>query len=209
MIDSGFGLDIWRESGNAVLKNRNKALEKFKTQILSQMSPKKKINLSLCTKPVFELGDIIAMQLQTADKPYTIRAAQHRDMTDEEFHSFDGKYIVFRKVYDCISYTSAVEPNVKDIWPVFQLFDGVYDEPPLTIELSEMENAHLAEHDFVTSLFLTDGEMRRFHKRKAVIIKNDSLGISELNIDKSVNIYLSINHDKYNSDSMFLSGMSD
>ena len=37
MIDAGFGLDIWEESGKAALRERNKVLEKFRENVLLMM----------------------------------------------------------------------------------------------------------------------------------------------------------------------------
>ena len=45
MIDSGFGLDIWAESGEKMLKARKRVLSKFREKLTSPMPPKKKIKL--------------------------------------------------------------------------------------------------------------------------------------------------------------------
>lgn len=206
MIDSGFGMEIWRLSGEKAAAKRTAALEKFKEKLLSPQPPRKKITISLCTKPVFEVGDIIAMQLQTAGKTYTKIASIDRPMTDEEFHAFDGKFILIRKIRDDISYTSAIEPNVRDIYPVFQLFDGVYDEPPAEIKLSDLKNANfVSESD--TPLFLTDGGTGRYKKRKCKVISNDKTGIEEFEKAKSAYIFLSVNYEVHNPDSRFLAAM--
>lgn len=206
MIDSGFGMEIWRLSGEKAAAKRTAALEKFKEKLLSPQPPRKKITISLCTKPVFEVGDIIAMQLQTAGKTYTKIASIDRPMTDEEFHAFDGKFILIRKVSDLISYTSAIEPNVRDIYPVFQLFDGVYDEPPAEVTLSELKNAQFVEKE-ITPIFSTDGGSGRYKKRKCKVIANDKTGVEEFEEARSVAIFLSINKDWSNPDSVLLSSM--
>ena len=206
MIDSGFGMDIWRLSGEKEAAKRTAALEKFKEKLLSPQPPRKKITMSVCTVPVFEVGDIIAMQLQTAGKTYTKIASLDRPMTDEEFHSFDGKFILIRKIKDEISYTSAIEPNVRDISPVFQLFDGVYDEPPAEVKLSELKNAKfILMND--TPLFSTDGGSGRYRKRKCKVIANDKTGIEEFEKTESAYIFLSVNNEVHNPDSRFLAAM--
>ena len=70
MIDSGFGLDIWEETGKAALKERKKVLEKFREKLCSEQPAKKKIKINLYMKPIFEIGDLVAFQLQTLDKTY-------------------------------------------------------------------------------------------------------------------------------------------
>lgn len=41
MIDSGFGLDIWEESGEKTLQERKKVLAAFRARLLSPQPPKK------------------------------------------------------------------------------------------------------------------------------------------------------------------------
>ena len=206
MIDSGFGMELWHLSGEKEAAKRTAALEKFKEKLLSPQPPRKKITISIYTEPVFEIGDIIAMQLQTAGKTYTKLASRDRPMTDEEFHALDGKFILIRKVRDIISYTSKIEPNVKDIYPVFQLFDGVYDEPPAEVKLSELKNAQFVEAE-ITPLFSTDGGSGRYKKRKCKVIANDKTGIEELEEARSTSVYLSVNKEWCNPDSELLSAM--
>lgn len=70
MIDTGFGLEIWEESGEAALKARKKALERFREKLCSQQPSRKKITIKLFMKPILSAGDIVAFQLQTMDKAY-------------------------------------------------------------------------------------------------------------------------------------------
>ena len=58
MIDSGFGLEIWAESGKTILNKRKKELEKFREKLLSEQPPRKKIRIDLYMTPIFEKGDI-------------------------------------------------------------------------------------------------------------------------------------------------------
>ena len=98
MIDSGFGLELWAESGEKVLRDRKKALEKFRTQITSPMGAVKKIKPNVHTEDIFTAGDLIAIKLMTAGKTYgTKHAASDRRMTEEAFQSYDGKYILLQK----------------------------------------------------------------------------------------------------------------
>ena len=47
MIDSGFGLEIWEESGEGILNKRRKMLAQFREKLLSEQGPKKKSE-SIC-----------------------------------------------------------------------------------------------------------------------------------------------------------------
>ena len=62
---------------------------------------------------------MIALQLRTADKAYP---AEKSHFTEAFFKACDGKWVVIRKLWDWVSYTSSIVPEVKDIWPVFQLY---------------------------------------------------------------------------------------
>ena len=63
MIDSGFGLEIWAESGKTILNKRKKELEKFREKLLSEQPPRKKIRIDLYMTPIFEKGDIIFQKI--------------------------------------------------------------------------------------------------------------------------------------------------
>lgn len=43
MIETGFGLEAWAESGEKILRERKKALTAFREKLLSPLPPKKKI----------------------------------------------------------------------------------------------------------------------------------------------------------------------
>ena len=71
MIDQNFGLEIWAESGEKILKSRKKTLAAFREKLLSPQPPRKKIKPNIFPQRIFNDGDIIAIELQTAGKPYT------------------------------------------------------------------------------------------------------------------------------------------
>ena len=131
MIDSGFGLNVWANEGKRVLNQRKKVLVEFREKLLSPQPPKKKISIKLYLNPIFETGDLIAIQLQTENKHYI----QNSPFSEEEFRNFNGKYVVLRKVTDKVSYASAIEPRVKDHWAVFQLYGKVFDTCPTLEQL--------------------------------------------------------------------------
>ena len=61
MIDSGFGLELWAESGTKILNKRKKALEDFRNKICSPQPSKKKIRIDLYLTPyLLERSDIIS-----------------------------------------------------------------------------------------------------------------------------------------------------
>ena len=123
MIDSGFGLELWAESGEKVLRDRKKALEKFRAQITAPMGAVKKIKPNVHTEDIFTAGDLIAIKLMTAGKTYgTKHAASDRRMTEEAFQSYDGKYILLQKAWSHVSWHSALVPEIGDHWAVFRLF---------------------------------------------------------------------------------------
>ena len=96
MIDEEFGLEVWAEAGEKTLKARKKALDQFKQQLLSPQPKKKKIKPDAYTTDYFDVGDIVAIQLQTAGKTYA--KSDEKPMSDEQFYSYDGKYILIQKI---------------------------------------------------------------------------------------------------------------
>lgn len=170
MIDSGFGLEIWAESGEKTLNARKKALEKFRAEITSPMGKPKKIKPNIRTEDIFETGDLIAVRLMTAGKIYgTTHAARQRKMTEEAFQSYDGKYVLMQKAWSHISWHSALVPDVADHWVVFRLLDGVYDAPPQKILPESLKDA-----EFPTGLpyFICESSLFYFKKRKYQLLGN-------------------------------------
>ena len=79
LIDSDFGLEIWAESGEKILNQRKKALADFRAMLLSPMGPKKKIKPDVYTDTIFNEGDIVAIQLKTANKSIAKHAVHPHD----------------------------------------------------------------------------------------------------------------------------------
>jgi hypothetical protein len=169
MIDSGFGLDIWAESSEKMLKARKKVLTKFREKLLSPMPLKKKIRLDINQKRIFENGDVIAIQLQTAGKNYSMN--HEKPMSDEEFHALDGKYILMQLI-DCpSSWSSSIVPEIKDYWAYFRLFDGIYDSVPKKINYDDLKPAKFHCNGIV-SCFKCESKMIYFKRRKYQLIGN-------------------------------------
>ncbi len=111
MIDTGFGLEVWAESGKAALKERKKTLERFREKLCPPQPFRKKIRIKPFMKLILHVGDIVAFQLQTMDKAYLANSC----FDETFFRSCDGKWVVMQKAYDDVSYRSAIVPEVQDI----------------------------------------------------------------------------------------------
>lgn len=173
MIDAGFGLDIWEESGKAALRERKKVLETFREKLCSEQPAKKKIRISLYMKPVFETGDVVAFQLQTRDQTYLPPDDPRwwlRSRFDEAFfRACHGKWVVMRKAFDHVSYRSSIVPEVRNIWPRFQLYGILFDECPTMEMLKDVPWAK-TEYNPGTGVFCTEGTLSYLKKRNYRII---------------------------------------
>ena len=189
MIDSGFGLELWEEAGTKTLEKRQKVLAQFREKLQSPQPPKKKITIKLYLNPIFETGDLVAIQLQTADKYYLERFG----FSEQFFRECHGKYVVLRKVTDHISYTSAVEPAVSDHWAIFQLYGKVFDTVPAMEELAGIPWADPAKekrrHFWVSQdlpvngIFCCESSMFYFRKRKYVLIGQNRTDLPQVSQD--------------------------
>ncbi len=202
LIDSGFGLEIYEEAGKQILEKRKQILRMFRDKITSEQPPKKKISVDFYTKPVFDNGDIIAFQLKTSDKFYT----GHCKINEIDFRKMDGKYVAIRKIANHVSYVSSIEPAVSDIWPVFQLYDKVFDEVPQFEDVIELRYAN-TEHDS-DGLFYCEGSMYFFKKRRYMGLGNFKIGLDNIDSNPSNAIYFGINKPWYNADEMIINAIT-
>lgn len=204
LIDTGYSLDIWAEEGEKTLNKRKLVLSQFREMLLSPQPPKKKISIKLYLNPVFESGDLIAFQLQTKGKVYLPNSS----FSEAFFRSCNGKYVVARKVTDEVSYTSRVEPNVKDIWPIFELYGKVFDHCPTSADLEGVPIANAAIHPSskwhrpndprYRGTFLCEGGLYYFRKRKYVHIGNDVRNLPDKY--NHVDIFLGFDSPRGNAD---------
>lgn len=173
MIDAGFGLEIWEESGKVALRERKKVLEKFREKLCSEQPAKKKIKVDLYMKPVFETGDVVAFQLQTRDQVYLPPDDPRwwlRSRFDEPFYrSCHGKWVVMRKAFDYVSYRSSIVPEVRNIWPHFQLYGRLFDECPTMEQLEGIPWAK-TKHNPGTGVVGTEGTLSYLKKRNYRVI---------------------------------------
>ena len=173
MIDAGFGLEIWEESGKAALRERKKVLEKFREKLCSEQPAPKKIKINLYMKPIFQTGDVVAFQLQTKDQVYLPpddpRAWLSSRFDEPFYRSCHGKWVVMRSAFDHVSYRSSIVPEVQDIWPYFQLYGAMFDECPTMEMLKDVPWAK-TEHNPGTRVFWTEGTLSYLKKRNYPII---------------------------------------
>lgn len=207
MIDSGFGMGIWNKAGQSTLKKRKKVLAELRDKLMSPMGPKKKIKPNVHAEQIFNDGDIVAIKLITKDKSVAGHAKYITDMTDEEFHSYDGKYILIQKINCYSSWQCAMVPEINDWWARFRLFDGIYDEIPEEIAVDQLKDASFVEANGA-SLFTCESSMSYFRKRKYKVICNHKESIEKyVNMNVSNSIYLGVSNEQWDPDSFFLAAI--
>lgn len=205
MIDSEFGLELWAKAGQNALDSRKKKLAEFKEKLLSNQSPKKKIKPNVHTERILEDGDVIAVQLQTAGKPYT--ESKQRPMSEEEFHALDGKCVLMQLVNCHASWTSSIVPEVKDYWATFRLFDGIFDSVPENIDVSELKDAMIHQGQTISSVFTCESKLLYFKKRNYKVICNRKDLILDFESKENNHIFWGINKPWSNPDSQLISAM--
>lgn len=205
MIDEGFGLELWAED-EKTLQKRKKALADFREKLLSPQGEKKKIQVKLFLSPVFEVGDVVAFQLKTADKPYVPDIFGRKTSFDEDFFkSCDGKYVVVRKAKDHISYRSKVVPDVADHWIIFQLYGKMFDECPAMEELTSVGWANTEEENGV---FYCESSLFYFKKRNYYVIGRNTKRIRSA-MKRNGSIFFSVNAPHYNADTLLINAIVD
>ncbi len=205
MIDSGFGLEIWEEAGEKTLLARQKALQKFREKLVSVQPAPKKIKPNVHTEDIFEVGDIVAVQLQTKGKNYSENDI--KPLTAEEFAAADGKYIVMQKIKTHASWSSAIVPQVKDYWVIFRLLDGIYDTVPELKDIDIQKNAIVQAGSNISPLFYCESSLFYFKRRKYKVLGNDKTDIQLYQNIRYDGIYFGVERPWKNPDSLFLSSM--
>ena len=204
MIDEGFGLGLWAED-EKTLKKREKALAEFREKLLSPQGEKKKIRVKLYLESVFEVGDVVAFRLKTADKPYIPEMYGKKTHFDEAFFkACDGKYVVMRKAKDDISYRSKVVPDVADHWIIFQLYGKIFDEVPTTDELPSVGWAHSEDGK---GFFFCESSLYYFKKRDFQIIGHDRR-LTVTPRQRNSSIFFSVNVPHYNADTLLIEAIT-
>lgn len=166
LMDSGAGLELYEEAG--VRRQREKILEKFRGMLDAPQPKARPIRLKLYQKPVFQVGDVVAVQLHTQGKPFY---SGYGELPESVFQTADGHWMLLRKVRDQLSWRSAVVPEVRDIWPNFEVFDFCGPEMPT---MKDFRQARVI--DVVTG----DGTMPVYRRRQARVLGNDIAGMTVL-----------------------------
>ncbi|MCR5286936.1 MAG: DUF4259 domain-containing protein [Saccharofermentans sp.] len=200
MVDSDFGMNLWKEEGAFAEKERRKVLAKFRDTITSPQCAPKKIKIDYYMDDIFEDGEYVCFQLKTEGKPYTFRSDMHKGLTDEEFHALDGKYVVFQKIKSHVSCVSAIVPEVCDRWAVFRMFYGIFDSP------DDIKTEGLEQYVFDSGNPFFSVESTMFHfKKRAYKVIGKAVPPEETKTNVVQGIYLGINRPHYNADSDILS----
>lgn len=202
LIDAGFGLDEWEESAMRILKRRKEVLSAFQEKLLSPQKPKKKIRIKLYMSPIFEAGDLVAIQLKTLDKVFLKSSC----FDEQFFRTCHDKWVVLRKVGDRVSYHSAIVPEVRDIWPMFQLYGKIYDICPAPEQLKSVPWASFRPSE--DGLFICEGSMSHFRKRNYQVIGKNCADIDALQ-DSGTDQYIwfEINSPHANADTSIINGI--
>lgn len=190
-MEQKIGLNIYAESGEKLLNQRIKVLSDFRAKITSPLPPKKKIKLNFNNVPIFSVGDMIALKLQTN------RELKHNFARIDKgvFHSMHDKYFIVQKVADNVSWTSEINPSVCDIWPRFMLYDYLGDDIPLIDEVNNLLPVYIKRNimyrDYTDPfVFFCESKMHHFKKRDYNVICNCDITCKDLiNTREECNIF--------------------
>ena len=189
LIKSGTGLDLYDDA--TTRKKRIKVLDEFSHRVCSPQPACKKVRTNWNTKPVFQVGDVVAIQLSTKEGHYISMPL----LSEDEFRTYDGYWIIVRKIKDMVSCKSAIAPELMDIWPVFELYD--YLEPRLP-KVAEFQDRTVIKRIF------SDGKIASYKKCSASVVENSLNGIANnpsdehkgLFFNNAASVILTIKGDK-------------
>lgn len=208
MIDSGFGLENWKESGEKILNKRLKVLAEFRKKITSPQCNSKKIKIDMHLNSVFDVGDIVAFQLKTEDKKFLSDCC----FSEEFFKLCDGKYIVIKKVEDHISYQSQVVSEVADHWIVFKLYNKIFDTCPTLLDLESVgwaESKKRIHNNQPSQTFVCESNVYYFKQRNyRIVAKDNDCKEDYANyFNAQEHIFFAINRKHYNADTQYINAI--
>ena len=122
-------------------------LIKVKNKLQQPLPKPKRIPLKLNVDPVFQVGDIITLEVYTDSIGQAVQ------------------YIMIQKIGDFISWCSQIDPSIKDHWPIFALFDHLGHKPGMR---DFKHSARLCE-------FYSDGSISAYRKRHMEIIGHETV----------------------------------
>ena len=130
LIGQGSGLELYPDASQR--RKREKVLADFRKKLCSPQPPLRPVRLRMHQRPVFQDGDVVALRISTAGKPYY----PDPHLPETVFYKVDGSWMLVRKIRDQVSWQSRVVPEVRDLWPEFALLDFCGPNPPAIEELS-------------------------------------------------------------------------
>lgn len=206
MISTGYGLEIWAESGDKVLAARKAALRKFEEQLIDSMPEKKRITMDVNMDRIFKPGDIVAFKLLTEGKEYY--TSWIKEFPQDTFIKCHGKYVVCQLIEHYPSWKSSVEPKVSDNWCIFRLFDKVFDSLPKVEDIFQLPDADFLIYNRLhTPYFSCESKMYYFKKRGYVLLGNDLEGVDQYKQNEDIRSE-SLYFKSPTIDSFLLSAMS-
>lgn len=125
--------------------SERKKLGQLRAKLQTPPSIRKKIRLNINAAPVFDVGDVLSLAVNFQRKP---------------------QYILLQKVGDLESWHSAIASEVRDIWPIFTLFDFCRDCLPT---MGDFRRARRKQ------TFFSDGKMSVYQKRGVEMIGKASV----------------------------------
>ncbi len=123
LMDAGAGLELYGEKER---RAREKALGAFRRMLESPQPAARPIRLKLNQTPVFQVGDVLTLRLYTREGLFYPDSA----LTEAAFRELDGHWMLLRKVRDDVAWQSATVPEVRDIWPNFEVYNVCAPEVP-------------------------------------------------------------------------------
>lgn len=132
LIGQGGGLELYTDTPQR--RKREKVLADLQERLCSPQPPSRPVRLRMHQKPVFQAGDVVALQISTAGKPYY----PDPHLPKAAFYKVDGSWMLVQKIRDQISWQSRVVPEVRDLWPEFALLDFCGKNLPGIEEISSL-----------------------------------------------------------------------
>lgn len=132
LIRQGTGLELYTDA--SLRRKRERVLANFQKKLCGPQPPPRPVRLRAHLKPVFHTGDVVALRISTAEKPYY----PNPYLPETVFRQADGRWMLVRKAGDEISWQSKVVPEVRDLWPEFVLLDFCGRQPPDMGEASRL-----------------------------------------------------------------------
>ena len=123
--------------------------------------------MDIHASPVFNIGDVIALQLQTLNKLYIEPSSNNNwqyKISKADFYELDGKYIVIKKLADKVSRVSRIEPTTRDIWPYFELYDKIFDQIPKIGDINDLNVVKFRDGMQFSESFFSEGRMSYYKK---------------------------------------------